>query len=85
MCYTDRGVYLSYGLDFESGVSFRFNTESSVHIDFKIILNLFWSRVKSCAVTMSGKYQVVGSVLNTGFEVMSCTSLVAGLMIAFSG
>ena len=39
-------VYSSFRVNFRSSVSGRFKIESCVHIDFYIILNSFWSRIR---------------------------------------
>lgn len=41
------------------------NIGSCVKINFYIILNSFWSRVKLNLVQKSDKYQIIGSIFNT--------------------
>ena len=52
-------------VDFRSCVLGQFKIGFCVHIDFLIILNSFWSWVKSNSVTRSYKYRIIGSILHT--------------------
>lgn len=52
-------------MDFGSHVLGRLKIGSYVHIDFRIMLNLFCNLVKSGSVTRLGQYRVIKSVLET--------------------
>lgn len=54
-----RVVHSSFGL----GVSGQYKITFCVYIVFYIIVNHFWSRVKSGSVTRLGKYQAIGYIL----------------------
>ena len=56
-----RGVYSGHRVSFGLYASCRLNRVHWFIYNFKFI----WSRIKSCSVIKSGKYQIVKSILNT--------------------
>ena len=60
-----KGVHSGHRVGFGLGVTDWFGIRFCIHIVFYIIVNHIWRRVKSSSNTRSGKFRIIGSVLNT--------------------